>query len=150
LRWEEARAARLQKIICATDATHAEFYKERHKTASAFANEVETALETEKTDSQPGKSLLRLLDSFCLMICRLNRHLQFEIFEELYPVLKKVLDYQAQKGLPPAAILQSERLHFSRGEQASDEFVQRITRMAGMHMDVRAIRNNLNRISNYL
>ena len=124
LRWEEA--TRRKKFICATDATPAVFYKERHDAARAFAKEVEAALETEKTSSPPGKWLL----SFCLMMCMLNRHRQFEILKELYHVLKKVLDYQARKGLPPAAILQSERLHFSRGEQASDEFVQGITRMA--------------------
>ena len=131
LRWEAPRAGRPQQIICATDATRSEFYNERHVTARAFAKEVEAALEmAEKTSSPPCKRLLSLVDRFCLMMCMLHRHLQAKILKELYPVLKKVLDYQTHKGLPPAAILQSERLHSFCGEQTPDEFVQRLTRMA--------------------
>ena len=128
LRWE----TKMGSFICPTDATPAEFYKERHRAARAWATKVKIALETEvRTDSSSShKKLQTLLDRFCLMFCMLNRHRQFEMLNELYCVLNMMLDYQASKRLPPSVTLLSERLYLPGGEEASDELALRIARMA--------------------
>ena len=123
LRWETENGI----FICPADATHEEFYKERHEAAHALATKVEAAL-LEVMSGSPAEEFPNLLDRFCSVFCLFK---PFKISDELYRVLERVLDYQERNGLRPlVTVPQSEGLHLPGGKETSHKFINKIARMA--------------------